>query len=82
MLGRDLSGSTVGIIGFGGIGQTIAKRLKSFEIGDILYTGHREKPQGCIFGQLKSNKLVLTLYFSRKRIRCQVRGFKHFNHRE
>lgn len=56
MLGRDLSGSTIGIIGFGGIGQTIAKRLKSFEIARILYTGHREKPEGCIFREQKTNK--------------------------
>ncbi|XP_055309700.1 glyoxylate reductase/hydroxypyruvate reductase-like [Sitodiplosis mosellana] len=46
MLGQDLKGSTVGIVGLGGIGQKIAKRLKAFEIGSILYTGHREKEEG------------------------------------
>lgn len=46
MLGQDIKGSTVGIVGFGGIGQTIAKRLKGFDVGALLYTGHREKPEG------------------------------------
>ncbi|XP_066246911.1 glyoxylate reductase/hydroxypyruvate reductase-like [Euwallacea similis] len=46
MLGRDITGSTVGIVGFGGIGQTIAKRLKGFDVAKMLYTGHKEKPEG------------------------------------
>lgn len=46
MLGQDIKGSTVGIVGLGGIGQAIAKRLKGFDIGELLYTGHREKPEG------------------------------------
>ncbi|XP_060522127.1 glyoxylate reductase/hydroxypyruvate reductase-like [Cylas formicarius] len=46
MLGQDIAGSTIGIIGFGGIGQAIAKRLLGFGIARILYTGHREKPEG------------------------------------
>lgn len=49
MLGRDIKGSMVGIVGFGGIGQKIAKRLQGFEIGNLLYSGHREKPQGSLF---------------------------------
>lgn len=51
ILGQDIAGSTVGIIGLGGIGQAIAKRLKGFEINEILYTGHKEKPEGksCTF---------------------------------
>ncbi|CAG9767247.1 unnamed protein product [Ceutorhynchus assimilis] len=50
MLGQDITGSTIGIIGLGGIGQAIAKRLKGFDVGKILYTGHREKPEGKAIG--------------------------------
>lgn len=46
MLGQDITGSTVGIVGLGGIGQTIVKKLKSFSVDKFLYTGHREKPEG------------------------------------
>lgn len=47
MLGQDIAGSTIGIVGLGNIGQTIAKRLKGgFDVNRILYTGHREKPEG------------------------------------
>jgi len=38
MLGQDIRDSTVGFFGFGGIGQTIAKRLSGFDIDRILYT--------------------------------------------
>lgn len=44
MLGRDIKGSTIGIIGLGEIGMTIAKRLKGFEVGDIIYSGRKHKP--------------------------------------
>lgn len=37
MLGNDVKGSVVGFFGFGHIGQTIAKRLKGFDIGRIVY---------------------------------------------
>lgn len=46
LLGQDITNSTVGIIGLGGIGQTIAKRLKGFNVKEVLYTGHREKTEG------------------------------------
>lgn len=46
LLGRDLSGSTVGIVGLGNIGQTILLRLKCFNVEKFLYTGHKEKPEG------------------------------------
>lgn len=43
MLGQDLEGSTVGIVGLGNIGQAIAKRLQAFDIGQLLYSGRNEK---------------------------------------
>ncbi|CAD7088525.1 unnamed protein product [Hermetia illucens] len=45
MLGYDIKGSTVGIVGFGGIGQSIAQRLQGYEIKELLYTGRNEKPE-------------------------------------
>ncbi|XP_058124403.1 glyoxylate reductase/hydroxypyruvate reductase-like [Anopheles ziemanni] len=50
MLGQDVPGSTVGIIGFGGIGQTILKRLKGFDIARCLYTGRKRKAEGDLAG--------------------------------
>lgn len=46
MLGRDIKGSTVGVVGLGSIGQEILKRLKGFKVDTFLYTGHGEKPVG------------------------------------
>lgn len=48
LLGRNIEGSTVGIVGFGGIGQAIAKRLNGFDIANLLYTGHKEKAEGSL----------------------------------
>ena len=50
MLGVDIRMSTVGIVGFGGIGQTIAKRLYGFDVGQFLYCGHSKKPEADKFG--------------------------------
>lgn len=38
LLGQDICDSTVGLYGFGGIGQAIAKRLSGFDIDRVLYT--------------------------------------------
>lgn len=46
MLGRDIKDSTVGIVGLGRIGQVIVKRLKGFDVGTFLYSGHSEKKEG------------------------------------
>jgi len=46
LLGQDIQGSTVGIVGFGRIGQAIAKRLIPFEVKQIIYSGHSPKPEG------------------------------------
>ncbi|XP_075980122.1 glyoxylate reductase/hydroxypyruvate reductase-like [Anticarsia gemmatalis] len=50
VLGQDVRGSTVGIVGLGGIGQAVVKRLAGFEVGKFLYSGHREKPEGKALG--------------------------------
>lgn len=45
LLGQDLRGSTIGIVGLGGIGQNIVKRLSGFEVGQFLYCGRKQKPE-------------------------------------
>lgn len=46
MCGRGLYKSVVGFVGFGRIGQSIAKKLISFGTSKILYSGPRRKPEG------------------------------------
>lgn len=43
MCGQGLKGSTVGIVGFGRIGQEVAKRIVPFKPSRILYTGRTER---------------------------------------
>jgi glyoxylate/hydroxypyruvate reductase len=43
LLGQEIRDSTVGIVGFGGIGETIAKRLGGFDVKQFLYCGHSPK---------------------------------------
>ncbi|XP_060093005.1 glyoxylate reductase/hydroxypyruvate reductase [Heteronotia binoei] len=45
MCGYGLSGSTVGIIGLGRIGQAVARRLKPFRVKRFLYSGRHPKPE-------------------------------------
>ncbi|XP_038060320.1 glyoxylate reductase/hydroxypyruvate reductase-like isoform X2 [Patiria miniata] len=45
MCGPGLSGSTVGLVGFGRIGQAIGQRLKPFGVKRFLYCGHTPKPE-------------------------------------
>lgn len=47
-MGKDLNGSTVGIVGLGRIGQAIARRLKGFQIRKLFYTGRGPKSEGNI----------------------------------
>lgn len=48
LLGQDIKGSTVGIVGLGGIGQAIVRRLKGFEVGQFVYCGRGAKKEGMI----------------------------------
>ena len=43
LVGSDLHGSTVGIVGLGRIGTAVARRLSGFSVR-LLYTGPRRKP--------------------------------------
>ncbi|XP_036141314.1 glyoxylate reductase/hydroxypyruvate reductase [Monomorium pharaonis] len=52
LLGQDLRDSTVGIFGLGNIGQEIVKRLKGFEVGRFIYTGHSRKKAGDELGAI------------------------------
>ncbi|KAK0087195.1 hypothetical protein PV325_001564 [Microctonus aethiopoides] len=46
LLGQDIRGSTVGIVGLGSIGAEIVKRLVSFQVENFVYTGHARKKIG------------------------------------
>ncbi|XP_045203811.2 glyoxylate reductase/hydroxypyruvate reductase-like isoform X2 [Mercenaria mercenaria] len=43
LCGKDIKGSTVGIVGLGRIGFEVAKRLKAFGINRLLYCGRTHK---------------------------------------
>uniref|UniRef100_A0A182ISS0 D-isomer specific 2-hydroxyacid dehydrogenase NAD-binding domain-containing protein n=1 Tax=Anopheles atroparvus TaxID=41427 RepID=A0A182ISS0_ANOAO len=44
-----IKGSTVGIVGFGGIGELITKRLQGFEVKTLLYCGRNVKENASKF---------------------------------
>ncbi|XP_060870334.1 glyoxylate reductase/hydroxypyruvate reductase-like [Metopolophium dirhodum] len=44
MCGRGIRNSVVGIVGCGNIGTSIARKLKTFSISQLLYTSRTEKP--------------------------------------
>jgi len=46
MCGRGIRNSVVGIVGCGNIGTSIARKLKTFAISQLLYTSRTEKPAG------------------------------------
>ena len=43
-LGESLVGKTIGILGLGGIGLAIARRLAPFRIGRLFYCNRRPNP--------------------------------------
>ena len=45
MCGPSLNGSTVGIVGLGQIGRSVAKRLTGFGVGKIMYVAKTPKPE-------------------------------------
>lgn len=53
MTGPGLAGSTVGIVGFGRIGQAVARRVKSFGTSKILYFNRSEKQEAKEIGAIK-----------------------------
>ncbi|KAI8440213.1 hypothetical protein MSG28_001594 [Choristoneura fumiferana] len=61
-LGQDIAGSTVGIVGFGGIGQAVLRRLRGFDVKRFLYSGRTDKPedvidQDALYRALKENRI-------------------------
>lgn len=55
--GQGLHDSTVGIIGYGRIGHSVAMKLKSFLPKQILYTSREEKPTGICFYFFRFHKI-------------------------
>uniref|UniRef100_A0A0A9WLR9 Glyoxylate reductase/hydroxypyruvate reductase n=2 Tax=Lygus hesperus TaxID=30085 RepID=A0A0A9WLR9_LYGHE len=53
--GPALKGSTVGIYGYGRIGQSVARKLKAFEVSRILYGSAQEKPEGKAIGAIQTS---------------------------
>ncbi|XP_037293147.1 glyoxylate reductase/hydroxypyruvate reductase isoform X2 [Manduca sexta] len=47
---QEIAGSVVGIVGLGGIGQEIVRRLKGFNVAKFLYCGPRDKPEANVLG--------------------------------
>lgn len=45
MTGPGLHNSTVGIVGFGRMGQAVAQRIKAFNVKQILFTSRKDKPE-------------------------------------
>ncbi|CAF4878612.1 unnamed protein product [Pieris macdunnoughi] len=53
MTGPGLADATVGIVGFGRIGQAVAKRVKSFNTSQLLYFNRSEKSEAKEIGATK-----------------------------
>ncbi|KAF6213399.1 hypothetical protein GE061_011118 [Apolygus lucorum] len=58
--GPALQGSTVGVYGFGRIGQSVARKLKAFEVSRILYSSSAEKPEGMMIPHSKQYVRILS----------------------
>ena len=62
MCGNGLSGSTVGIVGLGRIGQTVQKMLIPFGVSKFLYHGRTKLASGMAhFFEYQSLSTVLVL---------------------
>lgn len=55
MVGPGLAGATVGIVGFGRIGQAVARRLKGFQPSRFIYLGRSDKPEAKEFDAKRVN---------------------------
>lgn len=53
MTGPGLADATVGIVGFGRIGQAVARRVKAFNTSRILYFNRSERPEAQEVGAIK-----------------------------
>lgn len=66
MCGPGLKGSTIGLVGFGRIGQEVCRKLKAFNVAKILYTdsGKKSKTEGkCIPAKIWFHYLVDITWF-------------------
>ncbi len=50
LLGRDLTGATLGIVGFGRIGREVAKRARGFEMRVLAYDNFRDEAAAAELG--------------------------------
>ena len=50
LLGMDLSGATLGIVGFGRIGQAVAKRAAAFDMHILAYSRHLTEAEAAAHG--------------------------------
>ncbi|XP_026275013.2 glyoxylate reductase/hydroxypyruvate reductase [Frankliniella occidentalis] len=53
MCGPSIRGKTVGIVGFGRIGQETARLLKGFGVKQFLYSGRKDHPEASDIGALR-----------------------------
>ena len=53
MCGPSIKGKTVGIVGFGRIGQETARLLKGFSVKQFLYAGRKDHPEALDIGALR-----------------------------
>jgi glyoxylate reductase len=61
-LGREVSGSTLGVVGFGRIGQAVARRGEAFEMSVIHHSRQRSKDGWRELDELLSTADVVTLH--------------------
>jgi D-3-phosphoglycerate dehydrogenase len=83
--GYELKGKTVGIIGYGYMGRSFAKRLKSFEINVIAYDKYKsgfsdEFAQEVSMEQIVKHSDILSLHIPLKRETMQLVNDEYFFH--